>query len=111
VSHAGIVSRHVLHNIAPPLIVRFTSGVAEALLTCTIMGYLDIGIRPPTPEWGQLVFNARVYLMTAPIMVAIPSSVIAITVISLSLFGDGLRDALDVKSQVGIRRLWRKGES
>ena len=48
VSHLGVISRHVAHNVAPQLVVRFTTALAEALLTCTIMGYLSIGINPPT---------------------------------------------------------------
>jgi len=95
VGHTGIILRHVLHNVAPLLITRFTSGVAETLLTCTIMGYLSIGVRPPTPEWGAIVFNAKEYMRVSPIMMVIPCAVIAVCVLSVSLFGDGLRDALD----------------
>jgi len=95
VSHVGVIFRHVVHNVAPAFIVRFTSLTAEALLTCTIMGYLGIGINPPTPEWGAIVLIAKSYMRVAPYVMFIPCAVIAITVISLSLFGDGLRDALD----------------
>ena len=97
VSHFGIISRHILHNIAPPLIIRFTSALAEALLTCTIMGYLGIVVSPPTPEWGFMVFAARSYMRANPQLMIIPCAVIAICVLSISLFGDGLRDALDPK--------------
>ena len=95
VSHIGIISRHILHNIAPPLIIRFTSVLAEALLTCTIMGYLGIVVSPPTPEWGFIVFAARSHIRANPQLMIIPCAVIAICVLSISLFGDGLRDALD----------------
>ena len=95
VSHAGIIFRHVLHNVAPPFIVRFTSCAAETLLTCTVMGYLGIGINPPTPEWGVIVQDAKAFSRTKPFMIIIPCIVITITVISISLFGDGLQDALD----------------
>ena len=95
VSHFKIMLRHVMHNAAPPLIVRFTTGVAEALLTCTIMGYLGIGINPPVPEWGVIVYAAKALIRRAPRLLIIPCAVIAISVISLCLFGDGLRDALD----------------
>ena len=95
VSHVGVIFRHVVHNVAPSFIVRLTSSAAEALVTCTIMGYLSIGISPPTPEWGQIAHNAKAYMRVAPFMMLIPCIVIAVTVLSLSLFGDGLRDALD----------------
>ena len=97
VSHFGIIYRHVLHNVAPQFIVRFTGGLAESLLTCTIMGYLDIGITPPMPEWGVMVYLSRSYVFSTPLSMIIPCAVISICVISIGLFGDGLRDALDPK--------------
>jgi len=95
VGKAQIVLRHILHNIAPVLITRFTSGFAEALLTCTVMGYLKIGISPPTPEWGAIVNAGKVSMRTSAHLLIIPCVVIIVCVLSVSLFGDGLRDALD----------------
>ncbi|MDR1589573.1 MAG: ABC transporter permease [Oscillospiraceae bacterium] len=95
VRHSKIILRHILHNIAPPLIIRFTSGVAEALIICTIMGYLGVGINPPTPEWGALAFVSKSYMRSHPLLIILSSAVIAVCVISVNLFGDGLRDALD----------------
>jgi len=103
VSHMGIIFRHVLPNVAPLLLVRYTGGLAEALLTCTIMGFFSIGINPPTPEWGALVFNASGYLRSKPHLLIIPCAVITICVISINLFGDGLRDALDPRFQDTVR--------
>ena len=93
VSHFGIISRHVLPNIATPLIVRFTTGFAEAILACTLMGF--VGIRPIAPEWGAFVFTARTGMFRDPTAMIVSCGIIAITVISISIFGDGLRDALD----------------
>ena len=95
VSRFSIMVRHVLHNIMSPLVIRFASGLADALLSCTIMGYLSIGMKPPIPEWGVLVFNAKSFLWKQPLLMVFPCAVIAITVISVSIFSDGLRDALD----------------
>ena len=97
VADITIITRHVLHNIASPLIVRLTSGVAEAILMCTIMGYLGVGIKPPIPEWGGMVNSAKAYVFLYPRMVIIPCVIIALSVISLSIFGDGLRNALNPK--------------
>lgn len=97
VNHRNIVFRHVLHNIASPLLIRFAGGLAEALLTCTVLGYLSVGIRPPTPEWGAIAYNAKAYIRTFPYMLAIPCSFIAVCVISINIFSDGLRDAFDPK--------------
>jgi len=94
-NHLGIMSRHILHNIAPPFVIRFTTSLAEALMTCTIMGYLSIGIRPPMPEWGGIALNAKAYMRVAPVMMVVPCGVIAFCIVSINLFGDGLRDALD----------------
>lgn len=95
VRNSGIIFRRIFHNIAPPLIIRFTSGVADALLLCTVMGYLGIGINPPTPEWGLIAYIGRAYIRSYPLMMIFPCVVITISVLSLCLFGDGLRDALD----------------
>jgi peptide/nickel transport system permease protein len=95
VRHFEIIRRHVLHNIVPPLIIRFTSGVAEALIICTIMGYLGIGISPPTPEWGALAYTGKAFTRAHPLLIILSSAVIAVCVLSVNLFGDGLRDAFD----------------
>ena len=97
-SHAKIILKHVLHNVAPPLIIRFTSGLSEALLICTIMGYLSIGVNPPNPEWGALAYFSKGFLRSHPHLMVIPCAAITISVISLNLFGDGLRDALDPRN-------------
>ena len=95
--HLSIIFHHVLHNIAPSLITRCASGVTDALLYCTIMGYLGIGINPPTPEWGALALIGKLYMRSNPHMMVITCAVIIICVLSVSLFSDGLRDALDPK--------------
>jgi len=100
VTSPGIIVRHIIPGIASPLIIRFTTGVAEALLSCTIIGYLGIGINPPNPEWGQLVYRAKPYLRLEPYLIMIPCAVITISVISVTLFGDGLRKALDPRKNV-----------
>ena len=99
VSHIMIIIRHIFRSVAPQLIVRFTSGVAEALIICSIIGYLGIGISPPTPEWGLLAFIGRAYIRTTPLLMGLPCAAITLSVISLSLFGDGLRDVLDPREQ------------
>lgn len=92
---AGIIYRHVVHNIAAPLLIQFTSSVANTILTCTILGYLGIGISPPTPEWGSLVYYGTAYLRNAPHIALFPSMAVTLTVLSLNILGNGLRDALD----------------
>jgi ABC-type dipeptide/oligopeptide/nickel transport system permease subunit len=109
VGHLGVIFRHILHNVAPALIVRFTSALAEAMLTCTVLGYLSIGINPPTPEWGNIVYLSKNFIRLAPQLMIIPCVVISLTVISISLVGDGLRDAMDPRGELAKRRsLWAR---
>jgi peptide/nickel transport system permease protein len=104
VGHLGVIFRHIVHNAAPALIVRFTSALAEAMLTCTVLGYLSIGVNPPTPEWGNIVYMSKNFIRLAPQLMIIPCAVISLTVISISLVGDGLRDAMDPGGNLLKRR-------
>ena len=104
IGHFGVITRHIVHNVAPALIVRFTSALAEALLTCTVLGYLSIGINPPTPEWGNIVYLSKNFIRLAPQLMIYPCAVISLTVISISIFGDGLHDAMDPRGELPKRR-------
>jgi len=104
VGHLGVIFRHIGHNVAPALIVRFTSALAEAMLTCTVLGYLGIGINPPTPEWGNIVYLSKNFMRLAPQLMILPCAVISLTVITISLLGDGLRDAMDPRGELPKRR-------
>jgi len=101
VGNFRIIFRHILPNIVSPLIVRLTTGFAEAILACTIMGFVGIrvvvGLGTMDLEWGAFVFAARAGMFRDPTAMIVSCSIIAITVISISVFGDGLRDALDPK--------------
>ena len=93
--HSGIILKHVLHNVLSPLLVQMTTGVAEAILNCTILGYLSIGINPPTPEWGALAYSGKSFMISSPHVAFFPCLAIVLSVISVNFFGNGLRDALD----------------
>lgn len=90
-----IIIREILPNILGPIIVVSTQGVASIMLTASSLSYLGVGIQPPTPEWGAIIFEAREFLRIAPYMCILPGIVIVITALSFNLMGDGLRDALD----------------
>ena len=94
VSGIKIVSHHVLRNIAAPVVVHVSSSLAESLLTCTVMSYLNIGVNPPTPEWGAMVRDGYTYILGHAYMVAIPCAVIVLCVLCFHIIGNGLRDAL-----------------
>ena len=92
-----ILVRHVLPNVLAPLLVQATLGVATAELEAAGLSYLGLGARPPTPEWGAMLNDARDYWLSAPWALIFPGVSITIVVLGFNLLGDGLRDALDVR--------------
>lgn len=91
----------ILHNILPncmaPIIVQATLGVASAILSAASLSFLGLGLQPPSPEWGAMLSEGRAYIYNAPWLTICPGVSIVLIVLSLNLFGDGLRDALDPK--------------
>lgn len=94
-SDMGIIVKEIMPNTLGPIIVVSTQGVASIILTVSSLSYLGVGIQPPTPEWGAIIFEAREFLRIAPSMVLLPGTVIVLTALAFNLVGDGLRDALD----------------
>jgi len=92
-----LIARHIVPNILAPLIVQATLGVATAELESAGLSYLGLGARPPAPEWGAMLNDARDYWLNAPWALIFPGVAITLTVLAFNLFGDGLRDALDPK--------------
>jgi peptide/nickel transport system permease protein len=88
---------HILPNCFPPLIVLVTMQIGLAILSEAGLSYLGVGITPPTPSWGSMVFDGYKYLTTSPILSFAPGLVIILVVFSFNMIGDGLRDALDPK--------------
>ena len=98
-SRTRIVARHLLPNCVGPIIVYATLGLADALLTTASLGFLGLGVQPPSPEWGTMLSVGRNYLRDAPHLMIFPGLLILLTVVSLNLIGDALRDALDPRTQ------------
>lgn len=94
-SHFNIIVSHVLPNCLAPIIVQATLRVAYGVLSISILSFLGMGIQPPTPEWGSMLAGGRSFIRDAPYLCIFPGLAIMLTVLSLNLFGDGLRDALD----------------
>ena len=89
----------VLPNCLAPLIVQSALGVSEAILEAAALGFLGLGAQPPVPEWGAMLADAREFIRSNPWIVTLPGLAILVTVVSINLMGDGLRDALDPKMQ------------
>jgi peptide/nickel transport system permease protein len=98
--HGRILLRHVLPNGMAPLIVQLTFIFAYAVLAEAILSFLGMGPQPPTPTWGNIIAEGRVYMREAPWISLFPGLAIAVTVLGLNLLGDGLRDALDPRMKV-----------
>lgn len=91
-----ILAWHILPNAAGPLIVQSTLNFASAILSAAALGFLGLGAQPPTPEWGVMLNQGRLYLLTGKIHLSLfPGLAIILTVLAFNLVGDGLRDALD----------------
>lgn len=91
------ITKYVVPNSWSPLIVSSTMGVARMVLELAALSYIGLGVQPPTPEWGAMLSYARGFLRDYPYQLIFPGLLIALTVLSLNMFGDGLRDALDPK--------------
>ena len=85
----------VLPNCLAPLIVQAALGMSDAILEAAALGFLGLGAQPPTPEWGSMLADTRDLMSSHPWVMAFPGIAILITVLSINLVGDGLRDALD----------------
>ena len=90
-----VILRHILPNIISPVMVAATLGVAEAIITESVLSFLGLGFPPDFPTWGRLLFDGLNYLQLYPERVIWPGLAISLTVLSVNYIGDGLRDALD----------------
>jgi len=95
VGNLRILLRHILPNVASPIIVTATLGLAGAIITESGLSYLGFGVQLPTPTWGNMLSATQKYLTSAPWMAIFPGMMIFLVVIAINYLGDGLRDALD----------------
>lgn len=93
--HLRILFRHILPNCMSPLVVQATFNFAYAVLAEASLSFVGAGAPPPTPSWGNILSEGRIYMQTAPWITIFPGVAIALTVLGLNLAGDGLRDVLD----------------
>lgn len=96
-STAAILVRHILPNALSSVLVLSTLYISTAILAEATLSFLGLGPRPPTATWGSMINDGTSVLQTAPWVVLFPGLAITLTVLGFSLFGDGLRDALDVR--------------
>jgi peptide/nickel transport system permease protein len=86
---------HLLPHLVPTVLVYATLGISTAVLFEATLSFLGVGVQPPSPAWGKMIFEGQSYYLTAPWLVFIPGAAILIVALAFNLVGDGLRDALD----------------
>lgn len=96
-SSMRIMFRHILPNILSPLIVGFTMGIGNTIMLASSLSFIGLGVQPPAPEWGAMLSAGRDFIRNYPWQIIFPGIFVFVTVLSINLFGDGLRDALDPK--------------
>jgi ABC-type dipeptide/oligopeptide/nickel transport system permease subunit len=95
----------VKHILMAPVLVQLSYHMGLAILIASALGFLGLGVPPPSPEWGAMIGSGRVYLFRSPHIVVFPGLVISITIIAFNMVGDGLRESLDPKVRALVRRL------
>jgi peptide/nickel transport system permease protein len=94
-SHFRIMLRHILPNVTAPLIVQSSLGIAAAMLAEAALSFLGVGVRPPTPSWGEMLNAGRGYIEIDPWVIIAPGTAIFLAVLGFNFLGDGIRDVLD----------------
>jgi ABC-type dipeptide/oligopeptide/nickel transport system permease subunit len=90
-----ILVKHVLPNVAGPLLVASTVLVAQMIVADSILSYLGVGLSPPAPTWGRMLLEGQDEYLTAPWLLVAPGGAILLSVCGFNMLGEGLRDALD----------------
>ena len=99
-SSGRLLLRHLIPNTLAPVTVAATLTVGNAILTETALSYLGLGIQPPTPSWGNMLFNAQIAIFEAPWIGLFPGIMIMVTVLAINFIGEGIRDAIDPRRLV-----------
>jgi peptide/nickel transport system permease protein len=97
---ARVLVRHILPNALTPWLVVATLDMARVIVLESALSFLGLGVQPPTPTWGGMLADGRVYITTAWWLATFPGLAILVTVLGINLFGDGLRDTLDPRLKV-----------
>ena len=97
--HLRIMVKHVLPNIASPLVIQMSVSMATAILVESALSFLGLGVQPPTPSWGSMLRIGTNYMQEAPWIAFWPGLAIFIAVLGINLFGDALRDVLDPRDR------------
>ena len=98
--HAHVIFRHLLPNAITPVIVAGMLATGDAIILEATLGFFGLGAQPPMPSWGAMMSSGTAQIFIAPWIILFPGAAIALTVISINLFGDALIDALDIRNRL-----------
>jgi peptide/nickel transport system permease protein len=98
-SDLRILRLHVLPNVTAPIIVQTSLSLAFAILSEAALSFLGLGVQPPQPSWGRMLFDGRGFIEQGWWLVVFPGAAIFVTVLAFNVVGDALRDALDPKQR------------
>jgi peptide/nickel transport system permease protein len=96
----AILRRHILPNVVSPVVVQTAVCLSYAILIESALSYLGVGVQPPSPSWGTILNEGKEFLALAPWVSLFPGAAIVLAVLSFNIIGDGLRDALDPRTEV-----------
>ena len=100
-SHMRIIARHILPNILGPILVIAASNFASAIVIEAGLSFLGVGVQPPQPSWGLMIKENYNFIITQnPMLALAPGFAIMLLVLAFNLFGNGLRDALNVRGKL-----------
>jgi peptide/nickel transport system permease protein len=101
-----IIRTHILRNVAPLVLVQVGISIAYAMLLETSLSFLGLGVQPPAPSWGRMLARAQVTLTQSPLYAIMPGLALSLVVVSVNLFVDAIRDAVDPRlSQMRIAEI------
>ncbi|MEM1953148.1 MAG: ABC transporter permease [Candidatus Caldarchaeum sp.] len=107
-SPVQIMVKHIMPNALPVVVVQSTYYIGFTILVASGLGFLGLGVQPPTPEWGAMLGGGRTYIFSAPHILIFPGLMIFITILAFNMVGDGLRAALDPKAPMIVTPFGRK---
>jgi ABC-type dipeptide/oligopeptide/nickel transport system permease subunit len=99
-----IISRHILPNCIPPLLVHATLSIGFVILTESGLSFLGLGPPPPTPTWGQMISAGRIYFHRQPVLLVSPMLTVSIVILALNVLGDALRDLIDPRIRKAVEK-------
>ncbi|NMB85939.1 MAG: ABC transporter permease subunit [Methanothrix sp.] len=95
-----IITRHLLPNVIAPVLPMAFLGAGYSILALAGLSFLGLGVRPPTPEWGLMLSDGRLFMRSAPHLMIFPGIALSMTILAFNLLGDGIRDALGPKPRM-----------